>query len=59
MHQEVVKRGMVLLPALESIQSTPPAGGNQASGGTASGGAGYVEGYDPNANYYTNDYSWE
>lgn len=45
---------MVWMQALESIQSTSSAGGNQASGG-----AGYVEGYDPNANYYTDDYYWE
>jgi len=29
-----------------------------ASGGSGGSGA-YMEGYDPNANYYTNDYYWE
>ena len=57
--EEYQRNQMAWMQALESIQSTPPAGSNQASGGTASGGAVYMEGYDPNANYYTDDYYWE
>ncbi len=44
----------------QSMQAAEQANSNQNSGSGGESGSGqYMEGYDPNANYYTNDSYWE
>ena len=58
--EEYQRNQAAWMQAMESIQDTSSAGGNQEGGGGTSGGAaGYAEGYDPNANYYTDDSYWQ
>ena len=49
---------MQTFQAFEEAQNKEEQQAQQAAASSSGGSGTYMEGYDPNANYYTNDYDW-
>ncbi len=57
--EEYQRNQTMWMSVFQEFEKQQQAGGQGAAQGDSGGSGTYMEGYDPNANYYTDDYYWE